>query len=694
MIGTKLAHYEITSHLGTGGMGEVYQATDSKLGRSVAIKLLPEAFTHDADRSTRFEREARTLAALNHPNIAAIYGVEESGGRKFLVMELVTGETLAEKITRGPIPQDESLGIAAQIAEALEAAHEKGVIHRDLKPANVKVTPEGKVKVLDFGLAKAFEAETGQTNLSQSPTMSMAATMQGIILGTAAYMSPEQAVGKSVDKRSDVWAFGVVLFEMLTGKSLFPGGETVSHVLADVLRAPIDLSRLPAATLPGVRDLLDRCLERDVKNRLRDIGEARVAIERARKAPPAAVPPSKQRVNATAWIVAALVAVVVASIAGVGWWRALKPLERPLLRFTADEGEAIDTLQAYGPSLAISPDGLRMVMVTKAADGRDRLSVRLLSSSKSAVVSGTEGTSPASPFFSPDGKWIGFFSDSKLKKISVEGGAAVTLCDVGGSGQPRGGYWGADENILFSTQRAPVMRVSSSGGTPAPATELAKDEVTNRFAQLLPGNDAFLFTASHDNNSWEDSTIDVQTIKTGKRKTLLKDGYFGRYLPGRDGNGYLLYIHDGVVFAAPMDLKGLALTGPGVPVIEDVSGLPQNGFFQLDVAPSGTVVYVPGTGKGGQRLLGLMDLSGKVQTLPASQAMYQSPARPSPDGARIVVRITDPSGTNLSVYELATNRMTRLTFIKGSVGGSAVWAPDGKHIVFPISSADVDGPGI
>jgi serine/threonine-protein kinase len=694
MIGTRFAHYEITAHLGSGGMGDVYQATDSKLGRTVAIKLLPEAFTHDADRAARFEREARMLASLNHPNIAAIYGVEESGGRKFLVMELVAGETLAQKISRGPIPQDESLSIALQITEALEAAHEKGVIHRDLKPANVKITPEGKVKVLDFGLAKAFEADPAQTNLSQSPTMSMAATMQGIILGTAAYMSPEQAVGKAVDKRSDIWAFGVVLFEMLTGEQLFPGGETVSHVLADVLRAPIDLSRLPATTLPGVRDLLERCLERDVKNRLRDIGEARVAIDRARKAPTAAASPPIPRVSTKAWIAAAVVAVLVASIAGVGWWRALKPLEHPFFRFTDDEGDAIDVNIANGPSIAISRDGLRMVMVTKSADGRSRLSQRLLSSAKSTIISGTEGASPVSPFFSPDGKWIGFFSDSKLKTISVEGGAAVTLCDVGGSGQSRGGYWGEDENILFSTQRAPVMRVSASGGTPVPATELAKDEVTNRFAQLLPGNEAFLFTASRDNNSWEEAKIDVQTIKTGKRKTLLTGGYHGRYLPGRDGNGYLLYIHEGIVFAAPMDLKRLVLTSPGVPVLEDVAGLSQNGFSQLDVAPSGTVVYVPGSGKGGQRLLALMDTSGKIQTLPASQAMYQTPARSSPDGTRLVVRITDNSGTNLSVYELAANRMTRLTFIKGSVASSGVWAPDGKHIVFPISSMDLAGPGI
>ena len=689
--GTQLGPYEVLDLLGAGGMGEVYRAHDAKLKRDVAIKVLPEQFSRDAERLARFQREAQVLAALNHPNIAAIYGMEESGNTTALVMEIVDSGDL-----RGPLPIDTALDYARQIAEALEAAHEKGIVHRDLKPSNIKVTPSGVIKVLDFGLATIVQSDDkSAADIQNSPTLTRSlGTQAGVILGTAAYMSPEQAVGKAVDKRSDIWAFGAVLFEMLTGEQLFPRGETVSHVLADVLRAPIDLSRLPATTPSAVRELIERCLDRDVKSRLRDIGEARVAIDRARKAPPAAATVRLTAAKPKAWIVAALVAVVVAGIAGVGWWRATRPIERPLLRFADDQGEAAEINAAFGPALAISPDGLRIALVTRAADGRSRLSLRLLSGSKSAVISGTEGTSPVAPFFSPDGKWIGFFSGSKLKKISVEGGAPVTLCDVGGSGQPRGGYWGEDDNILFSTQRAPVMRVSASGGTSAPATELGREEATNRFAQLLPGGEAFLFTASRDNNLWEDATINVQTIKTGTRKTLLTGGYFGRYLPGRDGNGFLLYVHEGIVFSAPMDLKRLVLTGPGVPVIEDVAGLPQNGFPQLDVAPTGTVIYVPGSAKGEQRSLALVDTSGKVQTLPAPQSTYLTPARPSPDGTRILVRSIDASGTNLSVYELATNRMTRVTFVKGSIPNVGAWTPDGKHLVFPISSSDLAGPGL
>jgi serine/threonine-protein kinase len=542
-------------------------------------------------------------------------------------------------------------------------------------------------------LAKAYEQDPSNSTLSNSPTMSMAATNAGMILGTAAYMSPEQAAGKSVDKRSDIWSFGVVLFEMLTGKHLFEGGETVSHVLADVLRAPIDLARLPATAVAPIQELLERCLERDVKNRLRDIGDARIAIDRARKAPMAVnAAPLARPARSTAWIAAAIAALLAAAVTGYGWWHATRSVERPLLRFIDDSGQQINASLSFGPSIAISKDGLRIAFVTSTPEGKGRLAVRSMSSAKAAVLSGTEGV-PVSPFFSPDGLWLGFFSESKLKKISVEGGAAVTLCDVGGSGLPRGGYWGSDDNILFATQRSPVMRVSASGGTPQPATDLTKDEVTNRFAQLLPGGEAFVFTASHDNNVWEDATIFVETIKTKSRKPLIKGGYFGRYVPAGDRNGYLLYVHEGVVFAAPMDLRELSLTGPGVPVLEDVSGLSANGFVQLDVSESGTVVYVPGSTGQDEHSLALMDLDGKSQVLSAPLTNYLGTARPSPDGTRLLVRIADASGTDLSVYDVASRRMTRLTFTKGPISNNGVWTPDGKHIVFGIAN-QLAGPGL
>src|SRR5262245_57713777 len=461
MIGTKLAHYEITAHLGSGGMGEVYQATDSKLGRSVAVKLLPESFAHDADRVARFEREARVLALLNHPNIAAIYGLEDSKDKKFLVMELVSGETLAERILRGPIPTDESAALAKQIAEALEAAHEKGVIHRDLKPANIKVTADGKVKVLDFGLAKAYEQDSGNSALSNSPTLTMAATNAGVIFGTAGYMSPEQASGKLVDKRSDVWSFGVVLWEMLSGKRLFDA-ETISHTLADVLRSPIEFDRLPAER--SIRSLLRRCLDRNVHTRLRDIGEARIVLENLAnpshqhepEESPALV--ARQRSKA-AWVGVAVLAVAL-SVATFGWWRATRIVDRPLIHLSVDLGP--DAVAGSRITAILSPDGTRIVFPIRLSNGVPQLATRTLDQPNATAMPGTEGGGDA--FFSPDGLWIGFFADGKLKKAGVQGGAPVTLCDAE---DPRGGSWGEDGYIVFCPRSdSGLMRVSYSGGTP------------------------------------------------------------------------------------------------------------------------------------------------------------------------------------------------------------------------------------
>jgi len=476
---------------------------------------------------------------------------------------------------------------------------------------------------------------------------------------------------------------------MLAGQRLF-SGDTVAHILADVLRAPIDYDKLPKDTPAVIRDLLRRCLDRDVKSRLQWIGEARFQIQRYLANPAAGmeVPQqAKARSNSLPWGIAAALAI---GLAGVSWmaWRATRPAERPLMRFTDDLGDELSLGASEGPAVAISPDGARLAYVSRDADGKTHLSLRLLENSKSTALSGTEGA--AAPFFSPDGRWIAFFSEQKLKKISVEGGAAVTLCDA--VTNVRGGFWGEDGNILFSNQRTPLLRVSSSGGTPHPATELDKQkgEVTNRFAQLLPGGEAFLFTASRDNNAWEDATIEVQTIKTGQRKTLLERGYFGRYVPG----GYLIYVHGGTLFAARMDLKRLELTGPASPVLDDVSGHSNNGFPQLDFTPSGTFVYVRGAAAPSLGLFWL-DATGNPQPLPAPSGDYRS-VRASPDGTRIAIRINEGSAQNLSVYEWTQNRMTRLTFLKGSVDNFPTWTPDSKHIVFKISSPveELSGSGI
>jgi serine/threonine protein kinase len=443
MIGKKLAHYEITNQLGKGGMGEVFRAKDQKLGRDVAIKVLPEEFAKDTDRVARFQREAKLLASLNHPNIAAIYGLEESGGKNFLVLELVEGDTLADRIKAGPIRVEESLKLALQIAEALEAAHEKGVIHRDLKPANIKVTPEGKVKVLDFGLAKAFAGEQIEVNLSNSPTLSEAATLQGVILGTAAYMSPEQAKGKAVDKRADIWAFGVVLFEMLTGRQVFTG-ETVSDTLASVLAREPKWQSLPSNLHPRIRLLLERCLKKEPRDRYGVINDARVDIQEVLADPSgvlvesaaAAKPPKRLRLG-LAWIAAVIISLIAG---GVVVWK-LKPTEpRQVIRldYELPEGQQFGGLDMR--SLAVSSDGKQIAYSTSKG-----LYLRSVNELTAKLIAGTEGAT-GQPFFSPDGKWIGYVSESKLTKISINGGSPVVLCDVQ---LVAGASWHEDNTIMY-----------------------------------------------------------------------------------------------------------------------------------------------------------------------------------------------------------------------------------------------------
>jgi predicted Ser/Thr protein kinase len=482
--GTRLGSYEILAPIGAGGMGEVYRAKDAKLDREVAIKVLPAALAQDPERLARFEREAKVLAALNHPNIAQIYGLEQ----RALVMELVEGETL-----KGPLPIETALNYAKQIADALEAAHEKGVTHRDLKPANIMITPAGVVKVLDFGLATVTQpSAASEGDPANSPTLTMRATQAGMIMGTAAYMSPEQASGKPVDRRADIWSFGVVLFELLTGRQLFGEGETISHTLADVLRGPIDFDKLPKGTPRSIRDLLRRCLDRDVKNRLQWIGEARVAIDNAGKEPevPAAAVPEPRR-RMLAWAIAASTMALIAAVALFGWWRATRPVAHPFMYLSVDLGQdaMLGGAGTARGALILSPDSTRLVYRSRGG-----LSTRLLDQPKATPLAGTEGADD--PFFSPDGQWIGFFANGKLKKISVQGGAAVTLCDAPNE---HGGNWGEDGKIVFvSNPRTGLSRVSEAGGTPQPLTQLdqQKGETTHRDPQILPGGQAVLFTAS------------------------------------------------------------------------------------------------------------------------------------------------------------------------------------------------------
>jgi Tol biopolymer transport system component len=672
--GTKLGPYEITSAIGAGGMGEVYQAHDTKLGREVAIKVLPEAFAHDPERLSRFQREAKMLASLNHPNIATIHGLEHSNGTHYLVMELVPGETLRERIAReGPVPVEEALGICRQIAEALEAAHEKAIIHRDLKPANVKVTPEGKVKVLDFGLAKAFADDPTSSNLSESPTLSVAATMKGVILGTAAYMSPEQARGKAVDKRTDIWAFGCVLYELLTGKQAFQG-EDITDILAAVVRAEPDWQALPAATPMQVRDLLRRCLQKDKTLRLQAAGDARIEIQEALTAPATAEPVAAQRKNRErlAWAAAATMTLIAFVLAIILVLRAPKPPQP--MRLSAEIGADASLYTAFGPAAILSPDGTRLAIVASGADRKRRIYVRSLDQSLATALSSTEGA--RDPFFSPDGQWLGFFADGKVKKISVQGGAAVALCDVP---EDRGGSWGEDGTIVFAANiDVGLSKVSSAGGTPQPLTTLDKQagEDTHRWPQALPGGKAVLFTSNTHQNNYEDADIVVYSMASGQRKTVQRGGFYARYLP----SGHVVYMHEGTLFAVPFDLQRLEVTGQPAPILEGVVVTPGIGGAQFSFSETGNLVYVAG----GSAVQGVsiywMDREGKFTPLRETPGRYYNPAF-SPDGKRLALDIIEGKRRDIWVYEWERDTLTRLTFA-GEANSYPVWAPDGQRIVY------------
>jgi serine/threonine-protein kinase len=675
---SSIAHYRITSKLGQGGMGEVWRATDTKLNRDVAIKILPGTFAQDADRMSRFTREAQVLASLNHPNIAAIYGVEE----RALVMELVEGPTLTDRIAQGVIRQEEALDIARQIAEALEAAHEKGIVHRDLKPGNVKLTAEGKVKVLDFGLAKAQESASEAGSVEDSPTVTLSATRPGLILGTAGYMAPEQARGGAVDKRADIWAFGVVLYEMLTGRRLFKG-DTVSDTLAAVLKTDPDMSSIPMQ----VRPIVERCLRKDPRRRWRDIGDVRMALEEGPTAPP-----SPLRRNVLLW--AAIGGALLAMLGGVGWWlawRATRPVEHPLTRLSVDLGP--DAMTGLDVTAAISPDGRRLAFRARAPNDKQQLAVRLLDQPQATLLAGTENGHD--PFFSPDSQWVGFFADSKLKKISVQGGAPVTLCDATFD---YGASWGEDGTIIAALNViSGLSQVPAAGGRPRPFTKLGKGEQTHRWPQILPGGQAVLFTGAPNTAGMENASIQAKSLKSGATKTLVAGGYFGRYLPANGSRGYLVYLHQGMLFGVGFDPDRSELQGTPVPLLEDVAASPIQGGGQFDVSATGTLVYLAGKQAAENWPVVWLDRSGKMQPLIATPGTYAYP-RFSSNGRRLMLTMSTSSGsgTDIYVHELDRQIMTRLTF--GGHAQAPVWAPDGKHIAFRLSASGIawvrsDGSG-
>ncbi len=634
MIGESIGHYRITGKLGQGGMGEVYRATDSKLGREVAIKVLPAAFAGDPDRMARFQREAHVLASLNHPNIAAIYGIEE----RAIVMELVEGETL-----KGPLPLDTALNYAAQIADALEAAHEKGITHRDLKPANVKITPQGVVKVLDFGLAKIAEPASAPGNPISSPTLTMRATEAGMIMGTAAYMAPEQARGQPVDKRADIWAFGVVLWEMLTGKRMFSGG-TISDVLAGVLKNEPDLEAVPAQ----VRRLLARCLQKDSRKRLRDIGDWRGFLEEARQSKTSGKLP---------WMVAACLGIV-AAIALWAPWR--KQADRPLVQLDLDVGDAVS-------QPAISPDGMRLAFIIK-----NQLAVRRLDQANSTPLGGTEGAS--FPFFSPDGQWVAFFAGGKLQKIAVDGGAVVALCDAPSG---RGGAWGEDGNIVAALgSREGLSRVPASGGAPRPLTDVggAVHTTSHRWPQVLPRGKGVLFTATTAGG-----LVQVLPPGGGQAKTLVEEASSGRYLEP----GYLLYHRRGTIFARQIDLQRMELKESAAPLVSGVAFDNLHGAA-FDLSRFGTLVYRRGTA-GTSFTVSFLHSGGNTVPVLPKPGDY-STLRLAPDGKRLALSVAHERQRSLWVYDLTGDAMRRLTF-DAAYQDFPLWTPDGEFVVFQSNGA-------
>ena len=658
--GTRIGPYEVTSPLGEGGMGIVFRAHDTKLQRDVALKLLPGHFAEDADRLARFQREAQVLASLNHPNIAHIYGLEESNNTRCIVMELVEGDTLQERLKRGPIPLEEALPIAVQIVAALEAAHERGIVHRDLKPANIKLTPDERIKVLDFGLAKAFQEER-QPALSNSPTL-VGASVPGVILGTAAYMSPEQAKGKEADRSSDIWAFGCVLYEMLTGHAAFEG-ETMGEILGGVFKAEPDWRRPPAETPEAIRRLLRRCLQKERNQRLQWIGDARIEIEDGLSGTQTEshVAPNTSRKFLLA-LISALVVVTLIAVVAMVW--VFRPAPSP-----PEMRVDITTLPTTDPlSFAISPDGRRLVFVA-SADAAQRLWLRPLDGITSQPLSGTDGAS--FPFWSPDSKSVAFFAEGKLKRIDIGGGLPQILTNVLNG---RGGTWNTEGVILFAPSPSDrLYRVSSSGGQVVAVTNVDKPHQTgHRFPQFLPDGHHFLFFAT---GLPDIRGVYLGTLDSPETSRVIAAETAAAYMPP----GLLLLGRQGTLVALQFDVSRKQVSGEPVTVGEQVSMDTAANVGGFSVSAGGIVAYRMG-GSSGKRQLTWFDRSGKVLgTLGRPDDSGLSAPSLSPDGRRAAASRTVAGNTDVWVFD--ETRMTRFTF-DASLDEYPVWSPDGSRIAF------------
>ena len=660
--GDRLGPYEITGELGAGGMGIVLRARDTKLDRDVALKVLPEAFTSDPDRLARFEREAKVLASLNHPNIGTIYGLEEADGVKALVLELVEGPTLADRIKQGPIPLDEALPIAKQIAEALEAAHEQGVIHRDLKPANVKVREDGTVKVLDFGLAKAFQPDSSASSLSASPTISLtaAATRMGMVIGTAAYMSPEQARGKAVDKRADIWAFGAVIYEMLTGQQAF-GGDDLSQTLARVIEREPDWAALGDRVPPVMTLFLRRCLDKDRRQRIHDVADVRLALDGAFETVADSTPLTGRA--ALPWGIATIA--VVGLVAALSVLAGREPPAASPVEFTIEMPERA-SFRVHSGSLAISPDGSHVVFPVGRGPTAQLYMRRLDRLETAEPVRGTDGGRV--PFFSSDGAWLGFFAAGQMKKVSVDGGTALP---VAAAPHWYGASWGDKGSIVYApTFFSPLWRVDADGGEPRPLTTLEPDEQGHIWPQLLPGERAVLFTVYRADGP----TIEAYALDTGQRHAIL-DGAFARYV----STGHLLFVRNTALLAVPFDLGGLATSGAAVPVIDDVAFSGAEAGSQYAVSDDGALVYLTNATMNPPLVLESVDRSGQAE--PLFEPDLFTELNVSPDGGRIAVSLRDTGGgQDVWVLDLERETQTRVTGESGTEL-SIVWTRDATDLI-------------
>lgn len=679
--GTQLGHYTVLAFIGRGGMGEVWKARDTKLGREVAIKMLPEEFSKDPDRLARFEREAKLLASLNHPNIAAIYGLEEHNGVPFLVLELVEGDTLADRLKQGAIPVDDSLKLSLQIAEALEAAHEKNIMHRDLKPANIKITPEGRVKVLDFGLAKAFAGEKSDVSLSNLPTVVIGATQHGAILGTAAYMSPEQAKGQNTDSRSDIFSFGAVLYEMLTRKQAFHG-ENVSQILTRVIEREPDWSLLPGNFNPRIVAMLRRCLAKDLKRRQQNVTDLRLEVEEIIADPRGLIvgvetsagqkPLWKRAMPVT---LAAVIAVVVTGVIAWNLKPTAAPITAPVTRFPfiLPEGQQFTN---EGRFLLLSPDGTQLVYVAN-----NRLYLKSMRESGSIAIQGAEsgqGEGLSNPVFSPDGQSIVFWSGGTLKRIAASGGVPVTICTAA---SPGGISWAADDEIVFGQGTRGIMRVSANGGQPETILTVKEGEFALN-PQILPGGDEILYTLASANvpvaeERWNAAQIVVQSLRSGERKVLINGGSDARYVP----TGHIVYVLRGDLLAVPFDVKRLEVTGGATPVVEGIETT-ATGTAEFSSSDSGSLVYVAGqqTGVTLSRL-SFVDLNGNTKAIGLPIAGYDD-LLVSPNGKELSYDINDGKERNIWVYDLSGATAPRRLTFGGTVNHHPVWSPDGERILY------------